>query len=176
MLGVGYKFPQFKLTACVDTEQKSAFQEISNETYKDKWLVVFFYPKDFTFVCPTEIAGFNKLCKDFAQKNAQLLGGSTDSEFSHLAWRNSHGDLKHLEFPLLSDIKKELSMALGILDQNSGVANRATFIVDPAGTIRYAEMADMSVGRNPHETMRILDALQEGGLCPCNWEKGEKTL
>lgn len=176
MLGVGHKFPQFNLNSCVGTEEESCFKEISNETYKDQWLVVFSYPMDFTFVCPTEIVGFNAKVPELKTKNAQLLGMSVDSQYSHLAWRNQNPDLKNLEFPLMSDIKRELSMALGILDHNTGVANRATFIVDPQGYIRYSEIVDMNVGRNPHETMRILDALQNGALCPCNWKKGEDTL
>ncbi|MGV3278817.1 peroxiredoxin [Rickettsiales bacterium LUAb2] len=176
MLGVSNKFPLFKLTATVSNDQKDAFKEITNDTYKDKWLVVFFYPKAFTFVCPTEIVGFDKLNDEFVAKDAQVLSVSTDNEFVHLAWRNNHPDLKNLKIPLVSDIKRELSLALGVLDHNLGVANRATFIVDPKGYIRYSEMTDLSVGRNPNETMRILDALKEGGLCPCSWKKGDDTL
>ncbi|KAL0263856.1 UNVERIFIED_CONTAM: hypothetical protein PYX00_011157 [Menopon gallinae] len=176
MLGIGNKFPQFKLTGVIGTNKDDAFKEITNETYKGKWLVVFFYPKDFTFVCPTEIAGFDKVNKEFENLNAQVLGASTDNEFVHLAWKNHHPDLTNLSFPLISDLRRDLSMALGILDPYSGVANRATFIVDPEGFIRFCEMTDMNVGRNPHETLRILEALQTDGLCPCNWKKGEKTL
>lgn len=175
MLTVGNKFPNFELTGVVGNTQED-FITINNETYKDKWLVIFFYPKDFTFICPTEIVGFNKLNKDFTSKNAQLLGGSIDSEFVHLAWRNSHSELKNLEFPLISDIKRELSNALGILDYSAGVSQRATFIVDPQGIIRFVEVTDMNVGRNPYETLRVLDALQEKGLCPCSWKKGEDTI
>lgn len=176
MLTVGNRFPDFKLVGVTGTDKDTAFNEITNTSYKDKWLVIFFYPKDFTFVCPTEISGFNKLNKEFAEKNAQLLGASVDNEFVHLAWKNHHPDLKNLDFPLLSDIKRELSMSLGILDFSSGVSNRATFVVDPNGIIRFVEMTDMSVGRNPNETLRVLEALQEGALCPCNWKKGEDTL
>lgn len=176
MVSLGQKFPQFKLTAVKGTNPETAFEEVSNSTYEGKWLVVFFYPKDFTFVCPTEITGFNKLDPEFTKRNAQVLGVSVDSEYSHLAWKNQHPDLKDLTFPLLSDIKRELSEALGVLDYKSGVANRATFIVSPEGIIKYLEVTDMSVGRNTTETLRILDALIEGGLCPCNWKKGEATL
>jgi len=176
MLGIGNKFPQFKLIGVTGLDKDTAFKEITNETYKGKWMVIFFYPKDFTFVCPTEIAGFNKLNDEFAKKNVQVLGASVDNEFVHLAWKNHHPDLKDLKFPLLSDLRRDLSAALGILDPSTGVANRATFVVDPEGTIRFVEMTDMNVGRNPHETLRIVDALIEGGLCPCGWKKGEKTL
>lgn len=176
MISVDNQFPQFRLTAVNGTDPKTAFSEVTNSSYEGKWLVVFFYPKDFTFVCPTEITGFNDLNKEFTSRNAQVLGVSVDSEYSHLAWKNQHPDLKNLTFPLLSDIKKELSSALGVLDHNSGVANRATFIVNPKGIVKYVEMTDMSVGRNVPETLRILDALIEGGLCPCNWKKGESTL
>src|SRR5207244_9527427 len=98
------------------------------------------------------------------------------SEFVHLAWRQNHADLKHLPFPMLADIKRELSTALGVLDKNEGVALRATFIVDPEGVIRFVSVNDLSVGRNPQEVLRVLDALQTDELCPCNWQKGEDVL
>jgi peroxiredoxin (alkyl hydroperoxide reductase subunit C) len=176
MLGIGRKFPEFKLTGVVSNDMKHAFQDVTNETYAGKWLVVFFWPKDFTFVCPTEIAGFGKLNREFADRDAQLLGVSTDSEFVHLAWRKSHEDLKGLPFPMLSDIKRELSSGLGILDPQAGVAQRATYIVDPQGVIRFVSVNDLSVGRNIDEVLRILDALQTDELCPCNWQKGQPTL
>jgi peroxiredoxin (alkyl hydroperoxide reductase subunit C) len=131
---------------------------------------------DFTFVCPTEIAAFGKLNKDFSDRDAQVLGGSTDSEFVHLAWRNNHEDLTDLPFPMLADKKRELSSALGIPDPNAGMCQRATYIVDPDGIVRFVSVNDLSVGRNPNEVLRVLDALQTDELCPCNWEKGEKTL
>ena len=136
----------------------------------------FFWPKDFTFVCPTEIVGFGKMHPEFHDRDTQLIGASTDSEFVHLAWREHHEDLKDSPFPWLADIKKELSTELGILDQNSGVANRATFIVDPNNIIRHVSVNDGKVGRNPSEILRILDALQTDELCPCNWKQGEETL
>ncbi|QJE73765.1 peroxiredoxin [Aerophototrophica crusticola] len=176
MLTVGDKFPAFDLKAVVSTDPKTAFTQISNETHKGKWLVVFFWPKDFTFVCPTEIAAFGKLNGEFADRDAQVLGASTDSEFVHLAWRQNHADLKDLPFPMLADIKRELSTELGILDKNEGVALRATFIVDPEGIIRFASVHDLSVGRNVNEVLRTLDALQTDELCPCNWQKGEEVL
>jgi peroxiredoxin (alkyl hydroperoxide reductase subunit C) len=153
-----------------------AFETIDNNTYDSKWLVVFFWPKDFTFVCPTEIAAFGKLNGDFQDRDAQILGCSTDSEFVHHAWRTHHDDLRNLPFPMLADIKRELSEACGILDRAEGVCLRATFLVDPEGIIRFASVNDLAVGRNPQEVLRVLDALQTDELCPCNWKKGEETL
>ena len=137
---------------------------------------MFFWPKDFTFVCPTEIAAFGKLNGEFADRDTQLLGASTDSEFVHHAWRVHHDDLRDLPFPMVADIKRELSAELGILDKTEGVAMRATFIVDPQGIIRFVSVNDLSVGRNPQEVLRVLDALQTDELCPCNWQKGQDTL
>src|SRR6516165_3643275 len=176
MLGVGQKFPAFSLTATVATDKSKAFQAITDQDYKKSWKVYFFWPKDFTFVCPTEIAAFGKLNKEFADRDAQILGGSTDSEFVHHAWRTHHADLKDLPFPMLADIKRDLTEQLGILDPEAGVAQRATYIVDPDGVIRFAYVTDLSVGRNPQEVLRVLDALQTDELCPCNWQKGEETL
>jgi alkyl hydroperoxide reductase subunit AhpC len=176
MLGVGKKFPEFNLKGVVSADPKTAFVDINEKSYEGKWLVVFSYPKDFTFVCPTEIKGFGDLNKDFADRDAQLLTMSTDSEFVHLAWKQNHKDLTELPFPMLSDIKRELSASLGILDDAEGVAQRATYIVDPGGIVRYVSVNDMSVGRNPKEVLRVLDALQTDELCPCNWNKGEDTI
>lgn len=176
MLTIGQKFPEFKLTGVVSSEAKSAFKEITNETYKGKWLVVFAWPKDFTFVCPTEIAAFGKSNGDFADRDTQVLGLSTDSDFVHLAWRQNHKDLNDLPFPMLSDIKRELSTSLGILNEAAGVCNRATFIVDPTGVIRHVSVNDLKVGRNVEEVMRNLDALQTDELCQCNWNKGDAPL
>lgn len=176
MLGVGEKFPDFKVTATVSLEKGKEFKEITNEDFAGKWKVYFFWPKDFTFVCPTEIAAFGKLNKEFKDRDAQILGGSTDSEFVHHAWRTHHEDLKNLPFPMLADIKRELTGQLGVIDENAGVAQRATYIVDPEGVIRFAYVTDLSVGRNPQEVLRVLDALQTDELCPCNWQKGQETL
>ena len=173
MQTIGDKFPVFKATAVNPNKE---FAEVTDASYDGKWKVYFFWPKDFTFVCPTEIAAFGKLSREFADRDAQLLGVSIDSEYVHLAWRNNHADLKDLPFPMISDIKRELTTALGVLHKEDGVAMRATFIVDPQGIIRFVEVTDMSVGRNPSETLRILDALQTDELCPCNWQKGQETL
>lgn len=176
MLGIGKKFPSFNLKGVVSTDLKTAFTEVNNNTYEGKWLVVFSYPKDFTFVCPTEIKGFGDLNRDFLDRDAQVLTFSTDSEFVHLAWKQNHKDLTDLPFPMLSDIKRSLSSDLGIMDEAEGVAQRATYIIDPGGIIRYVSVNDMSVGRNPKEVLRVLDALQTDELCPCNWSKGEDTI
>src|SRR5579885_3549440 len=152
MLTVGDKFPRFSLTAVNGTDPKTAFTPVTNNSFAGKWLVVFAWPKDFTFVCPTEIVGFNEIAREFKDRDAQLLGLSIDSEYVQLA------------------------SALGILDKEAGVALRATFIVDPEGVIRFASVNDLSVGRNPQEVLRVLDALQTDELCPCNWQKGEEVL
>jgi lipoyl-dependent peroxiredoxin subunit C len=177
MLTVGEQFPSYSLTATVSTDNSDkAFTTITDQDYADKWKIYFFWPKDFTFVCPTEIAAFGKLNKEFLDRDAQILGGSTDSEFVHRAWRVHHEDLRNLPFPMLSDIRRDLCESLGILDLKAGVAQRATFIVDPQGVIRFVMVNDLSVGRNPQEVLRVLDALQTDELCPCNWKKGEETL
>ncbi|HET8899708.1 MAG TPA: peroxiredoxin [Rhodanobacteraceae bacterium] len=176
MLTIGDQFPAYNLKATVSIESlDKAFLNIDNDTYKGKWTCVFFYPKDFTFVCPTEIKGFSDLNAQFADRDCQILAASTDSEFVHLAWRKDHKDLNDLAFPMLADINKDLSRALGILDAE-GVAKRATFLVDPEGVIRFVYVTDGSVGRNPAEVLRVLDALQTDELCPCNWQSGQETL
>jgi lipoyl-dependent peroxiredoxin subunit C len=176
MLTVGEKFPSFSVTATVSRDKDKAFETITDASYPGKWKVYFFWPKDFTFVCPTEIAAFGKINSEFQDRDTQLLGGSTDSEFVHLAWRNNHEDLRDLPFPMLADIKRDLTGELGVLDINAGVAQRATFIVDPENIIRFVYVTDLSVGRNPQEVLRVLDALQTDELCPCNWQKGEATI
>jgi peroxiredoxin (alkyl hydroperoxide reductase subunit C) len=176
MLSVGDKFPEFRLKAVIHNELNQAFSEVTHDGFKGKWLVVFFWPKDFTFVCPTEIAEFGRLNSEFADREAQVLGASTDSEFVHLAWRKEKEELRDLPFPMVSDLKRSLSQDLGILNHDEGVANRATFIVDPDGIIRFSMVTDLNVGRNPQEVLRVLDALQTDELCPCNWHPGEETI
>jgi peroxiredoxin (alkyl hydroperoxide reductase subunit C) len=176
MLTVGDKLPRFNLKAVVGSEQGKEFRDITGESFAGKWLVLFFWPMDFTFVCPTEIAGFGKRNQDFTDRDAQILGASTDTHYVHLAWRQQHPDLKDLPYPMLADTKRELSQALGVLHHEEGVALRATFIVDPEGTIRWVNVNDLSVGRNVDEVLRVLDALQTDELCPCNWQKGQPTL
>jgi lipoyl-dependent peroxiredoxin subunit C len=176
MLTVGEKFPAFNLKAVVPGDLKNAFTDLTEKSFEGKWKVYFFWPKDFTFVCPTEIVGFGQVDGEFKDRDAQLIGGSTDTEFVHHAWRQSRDDLKKTAFPWLADIKRELTQALGILHKDEGVALRATFIVDPDNVIRFASVNDLSVGRNPQEVLRVLDALQTDELCPCNWSQGEDTL
>jgi alkyl hydroperoxide reductase subunit AhpC len=177
MITVNQKLPEFELIGVVSNESpETAFKTINNNTYKGKWQVIFFWPKDFTFVCPTEIAAFGKMNQDFLDRDTQLLGASVDSEFVHFAWRQHEEQLKDLPFPMLSDIKREFSAALGILDPNAGVSQRATFIVDPENTVRFVYVTDLKVGRNPAEVLRVLDALQSDELCACNWKKGEAHI
>ncbi len=178
MLGVGEKFPAYSLTATVGIENdpKTALKTITGLDYAGKWKVYFFWPKDFTLLCPNEVVGFGKLNQQFQERDAQILGGSIDSEWVHHAWRNHRADLRNLPFPMLSDLKRELCGQLGILDPVEGVAQRATFIVDPKGIIQFVYVTAGAVGRSPEEVLRVLDALQSNQLCPCNWHKGEPAL
>ncbi|GAB4136937.1 MAG: peroxiredoxin [Sphingomonadales bacterium] len=177
MLGVGDKLPAFDVKIQQGTEVPAEdFDRITDESYAGKWKVIFFWPKDFTFVCPTEIIAFGALEDQFTQRDAVIIGGSTDTDFVHLAWRQSNEDLAAVKYPWIADSSKKLSAALGILEPNEGVAYRATFIVDPDNVIRYASANDLDVGRNPQEVLRVLDALQTGSLCPASWKPGEKTL
>lgn len=175
MLTVGDQFPQFKLNANVSREKGKEFREISNADFAGKWIVFYAYPKDFTFVCPTEIVEFGKHTQDFADRDAVVIGGSTDNEFSHLAWRNNHADLADLPTPLVH-ITPALASQLGIIHKDAGVALRVTYVVDPQGIIRSVSAYDLSVGRNVGEVLRTLDALQTDELCPCNWKQGEDTI
>ncbi len=179
MLTIGDKFPNFELTAVkagVNNDHTDSFTEVSNNSYKGKWMLIFFWPKDFTFVCPTEIAEFGKINDKFMNANTQVLGISTDSEFVHLAWKKDNKTLTDLPFPMVSDIKRELSSELGIINSKAGVCNRATFIVDDKGIIRFVSVTDLSIGRNVDEVLRVLNALQSGALTPCGWTPGKPTL
>ncbi|HET9654441.1 MAG TPA: peroxiredoxin [Kineosporiaceae bacterium] len=183
LLTIGDAFPEYSLTALVPGDLSAVqasrpedfFTKVDSNTYAGKWRVVFFWPKDFTFICPTEIAEFGRLNGEFADRDAQVLGVSVDNEFVHYAWRKQHEDLKALPFPMLSDLKRDLSAATGVLN-GDGVADRATFIVDPDGVVQYVSVTAGSVGRNVEEVLRVLDALQTDELCPCNWRKGAQTL
>ena len=176
MLTVGDKLPEFKVQAVVSLEPGREFEEVTHASHPGKWRILFFWPMDFTFVCPTEIAEFGRMNEQFAKRDAQVLGASTDTHYVHLAWRSSHPALESLPFPMLADTKRELSTALGVLHKTEGVALRATFIVDPEGVIRWASVNDLNVGRSVPEVLRVLDALQTDELCPCNWQPGEPTL
>ncbi|HKO92479.1 MAG TPA: peroxiredoxin [Polyangiaceae bacterium] len=176
MLTVGDRLPEFKLNSVVSLEKGKEFAELTEQSFPGAWKVLFLWPMDFTFVCPTEIAEFGRRNADFKDREAQVLGASTDTHFVHLAWRKDHPDLKALPFPMLADTKRELSQALGVLHKQEGVPLRATFIADPTGVIRHVSVNDLSVGRNVDEVLRVLDALQTDELCPCNWKRGEATL
>ncbi len=178
IISVGNLFPTFEKQAVVSLEKGKEFTTITSEDHKknDQWMVMFWWPKDFTFVCPTEIAEFNQNYEEFRDRDAMLVGASTDSEFVHLAWRKDHEDLRDIRFPMIADTSKSLAEELGILEANERVAYRATFIVDPQGIIRWVSVYDLNVGRNIKEVVRVLDALQTDELCPCNWEKGQETL
>lgn len=174
MLIPGQAFPQFDVSACVGLDLKTGFQKINNSTYKGKWVIYFFYPKNFTSVCPTELVEFGKRIKDFADRDAVLVTGSTDNEFSHQAWRRTHADLKNLPYAMIA--AQKLAWDLGIYHPTENVCLRATFIVDPNGIIQWSSAYPLSVGRSVDEVLRVLDAIQSGEFCPCNWQPGQETL
>ncbi|MBM3268722.1 MAG: peroxiredoxin [Candidatus Sericytochromatia bacterium] len=176
MITVGDRFPDFALKAVVSMAPGEEFKEIRGGSYPGKWRVFFFWPMDFTFICPTEIQEFGRRSGDFASLGAQVLGISTDTHFVHLAWRREHPALRDLPIPMLADTKRDLSEALGILHRQDGVCLRATYVVDPDGVVRHVSVNDLSVGRNVDEVLRILEALQTDELTPCNWRPGEPTL
>lgn len=171
MLMVGQKAPDFTLEAVV---AKGDFKKVSLSESRGKWVVLFFYPLDFTFVCPTEILEFSKREAEFKKLNAVVLGCSVDSAHSHKAWIK--GDLGALSYPLLSDMNKEVSRRYGALIEDSGFSTRATFIIDPEGVLQYALYHNTNVGRSVGETLRVLEACQTGERCPVEWKQGEKTL
>jgi len=165
-----------KACVSVDKSYNDNFKDITLDDAKGKWKIFFFYPFDFTFVCPTEIVDFDKAGKDFKDRGAVVYGVSCDSEHAHLAWRKDHKDLKNISLPLLADYNKELTTALGIKHKQAGAPLRATFMVDPDNVIRHVDVNDLSVGRNASEVIRILDGFQSGELCPACWEKGDETV
>lgn len=169
---VGKTAPKF--TMATVSGDGNDFRKVSLDDYKGKWLVLFFYPLDFTFVCPTEITGYSKRTEEFKSLGAEVLGVSVDSEHSHKAWIN--GDLGPLNFPLASDMTKKVSDEYGILIEEEGIALRGLFIIDPDGVIRYSVVHDLNVGRSVDETIRVLKALQTGGLCPIDWDEGGDLL
>ena len=176
MLTVGDKLPALTLPVQQGVDSLPSGETIDLAETSGKWKVLFFWPKDFTFVCPTEIVGYAELEGDFADRDTVLIGASTDTTHVHYAWRKSDERLAKADFPWIADTKKELASALGILDANEGVAFRATFIVDPDNVIQQVTVNGLNVGRNPQETLRVLDALQTDELCPCNWEPGQEVL
>jgi alkyl hydroperoxide reductase subunit AhpC len=175
MIVPGSKLPEFKTAACVSTEPGKEFKEISSKDFAGKWIVLYTYPKDFTFVCPTEIVAFDEHLEDFKSRNAVVLGGSTDNEHSHLGWRLAHPQLKSINHPLLF-VTPAMAQAFGLVHPVAGVALRATIISDPDGVVRFVSANDLSVGRSVDEAIRVLDGFQTGELCGVGWRKGEKTL
>ncbi len=173
MLKLNQPAPEFSVPA-YQKRLKDDFKEVSLKDYKGKWVVLFFYPRDFTFVCPTEINGFAKHSKEFAKIDTEILGVSTDSVHSHKAWFER--DLSDVEFPVLADTNHQLSRDYEVLNEQNGEAERGTFIIDPEGNLRYVVISDSNVGRSVDETMRVVKALQTGGLCPIDWEPGQKNL
>jgi peroxiredoxin (alkyl hydroperoxide reductase subunit C) len=168
---VGSPAPSFTLDAVVNME----FKKVKLSDYLGKWVVLFFYPADFTFVCPTEIKGFNKALDEFTKVNAEVMAVSVDSKYSHLAWIKS-GALDKMEYPLLSDFSKQTSRSYGVLDEQNSYARRGLFIIDPSGVIQYRVVHSDKVGRSVEETLRVLKALQTEELCPLNWKPGDKTI
>ena len=183
VLTIGDQFPDYELTAVVPGNLKDVaadkpedyFTAVSSSVPEGTWRVVFFWPKDFTFVCPTEIASFGDLYDEFKDRDCEVIGVSVDNEYTHYAWRRSHDKLQDLPFPMASDLKRELVGALGVLNAD-GVADRATFIIDPHNVIQSVSITSGSVGRNTEEVLRQLDALQSDELCACNWKAGAATI
>lgn len=169
MIQVGREAPDFEL----ETVDKGNFGKIKLSDYRGKWVVLFFWPLDFTFVCPTEVTAFSNKVNEFTELNAVLLGASTDSKFTHLAWTEKIGKIN---YPMLADLTKIASREYGVLIEEQGVALRGLFIIDPDGILRYQVVHDLNIGRNVDEVLRVLKALQTGELCPVNWEEGMATL
>ncbi len=182
MLGIGDILPDFSITGVKpgfnthEENGESAFEVLTEASFEGKWKVIFFYPKDFTFVCPTEIVAFAALNDKFEARGAVVLGGSTDNEFCKLAWRREHADLDKLNQWSFADTNGSLLDGLGVRDLEAGVALRATYIADPSNVIQHVAVNGLNVGRNPKETLRILDALQSEGLCACNRTEGGDTI
>jgi len=176
MLTVGDKLPSLVVPVQQGTAALPAGETLDLGQTNGKWKVLFYWPKDFTFVCPTEIVGYGDLRNDFADRDAELIGASTDTSHVHFAWRKSDEQLANADFPWIADNSQKLASALGILHAEEGVAYRATFIIDPDNVIQHVTVNGLNVGRNPAETLRVLDALQTDELCPCNWTEGEQVL
>lgn len=179
MKTVGDKLDAFVVTGVKPGQPEDAFFDITEKSFEGKWKVIVYYPKDFTFVCPTEIVAYDKLTGDFADRDAVLLTGSTDNEFCKVAWQRAHSDLVKITHNQFADTQRgELSLIeqLGVFYAPAGAALRATFIVDPDNVIQHVTVNNLNVGRSPEETLRVLDSLQTGELCQCNRKIGEETL
>lgn len=173
MLKLNKPAPEFKQPA-YQKGLKDDYKEVSLKDYKGKWVVLFFYPRDFTFVCPTEIKGFAKHYDEFKKVDAEILAASTDSVYSHKAWFEK--DMPEVGFPILADSSHALSRDYEVLNEEAGEAERGTFVIDPDGNLRYVVISDSNVGRSVEETLRVVKALQTGGLCPMDWEPGDPNL
>ena len=182
MLGIGETLPDFRIVGVKpgfnqhEEKGESAFQDITNDSFEGKWKVISFYPKDFTFICPTEIAEFARLNPQFEERDTVVMGGSVDNEFVKLAWRREHGDLNQLPMWQFADSGGRFARALGVLDEGAGVAVRATFVVDPHNVIQHVYVTNLNVGRAPADTLRVVDALQTDELCACNRPLGGEVL
>jgi peroxiredoxin (alkyl hydroperoxide reductase subunit C) len=177
-LQVGRQAPHFEVQAYdrTKTGTDAQFPTVKLSDFAGQWVCLFFYPLDFTFVCPTEIVAFNKALGDFEDRKTVVLTASTDSVFSHKGWCDAHDDLKNLKYLMLADLNHKLSEAYGVLDEEKGIAYRGIFLIDPTGVLRWLAIHDLGVGRNVTEVLRVLDALQTDKLCPCNWKPGDKTI
>ena len=177
MLQVGKKAPDFDMPSTKDL--KNLKENVKLSDYKGKWLVLFFYPLDFTFVCPTEIKAFSQKVEEFKKAGAEVLAVSTDSVFSHRAWIQTgedKGGLGSIKYPLASDITKDVSRDYGVLIEDKGIALRGLFIIDPDGILQYQVVHALNIGRSVDETLRVVEALKMGGLCGADWKPGQKTL
>ena len=177
MLQVGRKAPDFELDSTKDL--KTLKEKVRLSDYKGKWLVLFFYPLDFTLVCPTEIRAFSQKYDEFKKENAEIIAISTDSVYSHRAWINTpeeKGGLGLIKYPLAADITKDISREYGVLDEEKGIALRGLFIVDPEGKLQYQVVHALNIGRSVDETLRVLEALKMGGMCAADWKPGQKLL
>lgn len=175
MITPGNRLPEFTTAACISTEPGKEFKAIHSKDFLGKWLVLYTYPKDFTFVCPTEILEFDRMLGSFEERNAVVLGASTDNEHSHLAWRRDNRDLGAVRHPLLF-LSPVMAASFGVLHPTAGVALRCTIVTDPEGMVRFTSANDLDVGRSVSEVLRVLDGLQTGELVACNWKRGEATL
>ena len=174
---VGQPAPDFTMASTKNIETLK--EDVKLSDYKGKWLVLLFYPLDFTFVCPTELTAFSDRYEDFQGINAEIIGVSTDSVYSHRAWLNTPRDKNGIagtKYPLVADFTKEVARAYGVLNEQTGAAQRGLFIIDPEGVLRYAVVTNDNVGRSVEETLRVLQALQTGGLCPAEWSPGKQLL
>jgi peroxiredoxin (alkyl hydroperoxide reductase subunit C) len=177
MLQVGKKAPDFDMPSTLDLNKLS--QNVKLTDYKGKWLILFFYPLDFTFVCPTEIKAFSDRYDDMKKAGAEVVAVSTDSVFSHKAWiqtPSEKGGLGTISYPLASDITKEVSRDYGVLIEDKGIALRGLFVIDPDGILQYQVVHSLNIGRSVDETLRVLEALKTGGLCAADWKPGQKPL